>query len=205
MRKSEYASGDHHDFEFLVTNALVGYLGILTQDGYPRVIPMNFAADGKIIYFHGATFGEKHEALKSGPKVTFSIDIPYSVIPSHWTSKISAGAATMLYKSTLIKGRCRIVDDVDKKVHALQLITNKYQPDGGYRPITADEPTYNPLLKNTAVFRIDADHIDIKVNFRQRKNPDYKKKIIRKLEERSQGPDLATAEILRKLLPQKKK
>ena len=200
MTRSEYKSSDPNDFEFIVTTALVGYLGIFTPDGYPRVVPLNFAADGETIYFHGANRGEKFEVLKAEPKVSFSIDIPYSVIPSYWTSKISAAAATMFFKSILIKGRAVVVTDIDEKIRGLRLITEKYQPEGGYRPIKSDEPAYNPILKNTMVYRIDPDQAELRVKFNQKKSSDYKRKLIRNLEERNQGPDLATAKILKKML-----
>lgn len=200
MTRSEYQSTDPDDFKFIVTTALVGYLGIITADGYPRVVPLNFVADGETVYFHSGNHGEMFEALKVKPKVSFSIDIPYSVIPSYWISKISAAAATMFYKSILIKGRAVPVADIDEKVHGLRLITEKYQPEGGYRPIKPEETAYHPILKNTMVYRIDPDHIELRVKFNQKKSSDYKKKIIRKLEERRQGPDLATAAILKKML-----
>jgi nitroimidazol reductase NimA-like FMN-containing flavoprotein (pyridoxamine 5'-phosphate oxidase superfamily) len=200
MDQSKDKSADSHEFEVVAGKALVGHLGINTPDGYPRVVPLNFVADGQIIYFHGAHHGEMCEVLKTEPKVTFSIDRPYSVIPSYWISKISAAASTMFYKSILVKGRAVVVDDIDEKIRALSLLTKKYQPEGGYRPIKEDEPAYNPILKNTMVYRIDTDRIDIRINFHQKKNSAHKKKLIHFLEERGQGPDIETAAILKEML-----
>lgn len=180
--------------------ALVGQLGLLTQDGYPRVIPVNFIADGDIIYFHGAVHGEKFGLLSDGPPVTFSMYIPYSVIPSYWIAGDNAGGATMYFKSVLIKGRCLIADSAVEKVHALQLLMDKYQPEGGYLPITLENPDYRSLLEKTAVFRIEPDQIHLKVKFHQKKSREFKLAVIRHLEKRRRGPDLATAEVLRSML-----
>jgi uncharacterized protein len=191
-----YSSDELRD----ILSALVGHVGIMTPDGYPRVVPMNFAADGNTIYFHGGIHGELFTVMSASPKVTFSVDIPYSVVPSYWTSQISAGAATMLYKSILIKGQGIIVFDPDEKIAALRLITEKYQPEGGYKPITRDEPTYHSLLKGTAVYRINPDRIDVRINLRQKKSVEYRRKLIERLEHRAQGPDLATADVIRNML-----
>lgn len=203
MTKTDDLSYLQEEFDTIVKAALVGHVGIMTPDGYPRVVPMNFAANGNNIYFHGGMHGELFTVMSSSPKVTFSVDIPYSVIPSYWTSQISAGAATMLYKSVLIKGRGVIVDDPDEKIAALRLITEKYQPEGGYKPITRDEPTYHSLLKGTAVYRITPDRIDVRINLRQRKSAKYRRKLIERLEIRAQGPDLATADVIRSMLGEK--
>jgi nitroimidazol reductase NimA-like FMN-containing flavoprotein (pyridoxamine 5'-phosphate oxidase superfamily) len=200
MRKPEDYSHDPGEFESIAGAALVGYLGILTPDGYPRVVPLNFVNDGQVIYFHGAGGGEKFNVLKDSPRITFSIDIPYSVIPSYWISKTSAGGATMFFKSALVKGRCRIVEGLEEKIHALELLMKKYQPEGNYKPIRADDPAYQSLLDKTIVFRIDADRFDIKTKFHQKKSAEHKRKLIRLLEERNQGPDLATAALLKELI-----
>ena len=201
MRRTEYQSDDKAQWRQIVTEAAVGYLGMITPDGWPRVVPMNFAAAvDRTIYFHGAAEGEKFTVLQESPKVTFSIDLAYSVIPSYWISKKNAGGATMYYKSALVKGRCVIVEDIDEKVAALKLLMEKYQNDGGYQDITADSKTYRGLLKATAIFRIDPEDIDIKINFRQKKSLDFHRKIIKNLTDRGTPLDLKTAEEIKKLI-----
>jgi len=187
-------------FEELTARARVGYLGIITPDGYPRVVPMNFAADGETIYLHGATEGELFAVLSQQPKVTFSIDLDYAYIPSYWTSKMSAGAATMFYKSALIKGNATVVDDSAEKVHSLQLLMDKYQPEGKYVPLDAKDRVYKHLFKATAVYRIDPKSIDVKINFRQKKSDKYNRRLIEKLEKRGEAIDLATAAEIRRML-----
>ncbi|MCP4568146.1 MAG: pyridoxamine 5'-phosphate oxidase family protein [FCB group bacterium] len=200
MRRTEHKCGDITEFETISSSADVGYLGLLTTDGYPRVIPVNFATEGETVYFHGAIEGEKYDLLKESPKVTFSMNLVYSYIPSYWTSKKSAGTATMFYKSALIKGRGSIVTDEQEKAFALNLLMKKHQPEGGYQPITADDPLYEHIFKATAIFRIDADQIDIKINFRKKKSREYNLGLIKNLENRGMGRDLATAAEIRKIL-----
>jgi len=191
---------DPKEFKTIAETALVGHLGILTDDGYPRVVPVNFVADGKAIYFHGAVHGEKYSLLSTTPKVTFNMYLPYSVIPSYWIAGDNAGGATMYFKSVLIKGRCGMVESIEERNRALELLMMKYQPEGGYVPIAADDPDYRSILERTAVFRIDAEHIHLRIKFHQKKNDAFKLQIIENLEKRHLGPDLATAEILKTMI-----
>jgi nitroimidazol reductase NimA-like FMN-containing flavoprotein (pyridoxamine 5'-phosphate oxidase superfamily) len=184
MRRSEYKSDDPAEYRFITETAEVGHLGFITPDGYPRVVPLNFVADSRVIYFHGATGGEKYEVLKANPKVTFNIDIPYSILPSYWTSKENAGTKTCLFKSVLIRGRCKVVDEDVECIKALNLLMERYQPEGRYKPISADEPIYANLLKTTAVFRIDAEQTDIKIKFPKNKPDEHKKMLIDKVKAR---------------------
>jgi hypothetical protein len=204
MRRSEYESHDPADFAHVTATATVGYLGLVTADGYPRVVPLNFVAVADRIYFHGAVKGEKYDVLKTGPKVTFSATLPYSYIPSYWISPKNACGGTMLYKSVLIKGQATLVDDSREKVMALRRLTEKYQPEGGHEPISPKRDAYKSVLKRTAVFRIDPDQIDVRVNVRQNKSVRYRRRLIARLEERGEQLDLATAEVLKNMLDRAK-
>jgi uncharacterized protein len=200
MRRSEYDSHDPEEFAIIVSTAEVGHLGLVTPDGYPRVVPINFVADGTTIYLHGASAGEKYGVLQATPKVTFSVEIPYSIIPSYWISPDYVGGATHYFKSILIRGTGRIIDDLTEKARALQLLMEKYQPEGQFPPVSTDNPLYGEILKKTAVFRIDPVHIDMKIKFPFNKPDSFIRSLIDKLTARSSGPDLATAEVLRKHL-----
>jgi nitroimidazol reductase NimA-like FMN-containing flavoprotein (pyridoxamine 5'-phosphate oxidase superfamily) len=204
MTNSDYETFDPGDFES-VSAVPVGSLGIMTDDAYPRVVPVNFVAVRRKVYFHGAAHGEKHRLLKASPPVTFSAYLPYSIIPSYWIHKDNAGGATMFFKSLLWRGRCRIVDDLEEKAGMLQRLMEKYQPEGGFVAVTAEEPQYRDLLGRTIVFRIDADRIHLRVKFHQKRDAAYKISLIHLLEQRRQGPDMATAKVLRGMLKQDQK
>ena len=77
----------------------------MTPDGYPRVVPINFATIGDRVYFHGACIGEKYDSFDANQKVTFSVDLPYAMIPSYWQDAEQACRANQFFKSALIRGR----------------------------------------------------------------------------------------------------
>lgn len=200
MRRKEFDIDDPAAFNFISGQAEVGYLGVITTDGYPRVIPVNFASEGRIIYFHGASAGEKFDLLQKSPKVTFSIDITYSFIPSHWFSKENGCNATMFYKSALVKGVGRVVSGEAEKIAGLNLLMEKYQPEGGYLPMDESLDIYRKVIKATALYKIEPDEISVKINFRRKSSKEYNLNLIDKLRERGTPVDLKTAAEIEKLI-----
>ncbi len=199
MRRNELESHDRELFTELANAVEVGQLGILTADGTPRVIPLNFAAIGEVVYFHGALAGEKFEMLKADARCSFSIVEPYSLIPSYWTSARHACPATHFFKSIEIRGHCELIDDLDEKARALQAIMEKYQPEGGHDPICAGHQVYDKALRGVGVYRVTGDWTG-KVKFGSNESLQHRHFWIEKLQARGTSRDLETArEILKSI------
>jgi len=187
------------EFQSIARAAEVGYLGITDSNGFPRVVPLNFVTSDKKVYFHGASYGEKYSLFKARAKVTFCVSFPYSIIPSHWLNKEHACPATTFYKSGLINGYGGIVENTKEKALALQLLMEKYQPEGSYRSISADEKKYSKALQKTAILQIEPIKIIVKANLGQNKSDEIKKLLIEKLRERNKGLDILTANEVEKI------
>jgi len=199
LRRSEFSTNDLSVINQVLTTADVGYLGITTRDGYPRVVPVNFISKESTVYFHGALEGEKAELIRGEPLVTFHANIPYSIIPSYWLAEKHASGATMFFKSVQIDGRAVAVSDPREKAKVLQLLMEKYQPEGGYRPVSENDPMYQKPIAETLVVRVDPIRVTAKVKLGQNYPPATRLKIIQHLEERAEGPDLETAREMRSL------
>ena len=200
MRRKEFNTNNDEVVKEILDTAEVGYLGILTPGGYPRVVPVNFVRLDNTIYFHSAPEGEKYESLKVSDKVTFHVSIPLAVIPSYWISVKSAGGATQFYKSVQIDGRAFFVEDLPEKAKILQKLMAKYQPEGGFKEIKPDDKMYTNLLTKTAVIGINAEKVTAKVKVGQQYPEERRRALIEKLEERGRESDLITAGEIRKTL-----
>lgn len=132
--------------------------------------------------------------------MSFSAVVPFSVIPSHWFAEDYACPATHFFKSALAYGDGSIVEDKVEKAAALQALMEKYQPEGKYRVISADDQFYDKHLNRTAVFRLDPAEWTMKVNMGQLYSENIRRRLIEKLQERGMELDLATAEEIRKTL-----
>lgn len=196
MRRDEFKCKNPKEVLELLNTEQVGYLGIITHDKYPRVIPVNFCAIENIVYFHGALEGEKYSLFEATPKVTFAVSRQYSLIPSHWISSNYACVSTIFYKSILIKGTGYIVGELKEKAVALQILMEKHQPEGGFNSIDENDKLYQKALKETGIFKIIPDTIDYKRKFGDYLPEKTRKILIEKLIERNKGLDSETAKEL---------
>ncbi len=176
----------------ILKNAPVGQLGLNDASGYPRVIPLNFVFVGEHIFFHGGTHGEKYSLFAYTPKVTFSVDVPYALIPSYWVDSERACAITQFFKSVLIRGRGQLIKNQHEKLRALQAIMEKYQPERRFSPLELTSSVYAKAFERVAIFRIDIEDISVKYNFGQRLEPSKLDQILTKITQRNTTNDRAT-------------
>jgi uncharacterized protein len=111
----------------------IGRLGTIGKDGYPRVKPLCFAYHDGNLYFHTATQGEKVEDIARDNRVCFEVDLPIAYVKATH----QPCAASYLFRSVIIQGRAHWVQEDSEKILALNLLMQKYQPDGvhwEYRP-----------------------------------------------------------------------
>ena len=184
MRREDFLFTDEAFFNQVSQRCMVGYLGLITADGYPRSVALNFVAAGKALYFHGALSGEKFDIISTGTPVGFTMAWELSYIPSNWIGPEYACPATQLFKSVEIKGQCSVVSDLAEKVLGLQKLMEKHQPEGNYRPFATDEKIYKKALEQTGVFRVDVEIWQGKARLYQEMPQDFQAKIIAKLKER---------------------
>ena len=168
---------------------------------FPRAIPVNFALQGEEIVFHGALAGDKFERIGDGVEAGFTLARPLSIIPSHWTAEGgSACPATQLYLSVEVYGRCVRVDEPGAQARALQALMEKYQPEGGFRPLDAADAGYRAPLQATGVFALRIGQWTGKVRLGQEKPPAARRRWIELLRARGLQVDLETADRIARTL-----
>lgn len=115
-----------------------GRICSIDENGYPQIIPMNFVFLNDSIYMHSHTRGEKLDNIRRNDKVGFEVDRSLEFLPSYFTHPTDASQADTLYISVVIKGRGKIIEDRAEKTIALNGLMKKYQPEGGYEPISPE-------------------------------------------------------------------
>ncbi len=147
MRKAKKEIKDRAQIDEILANAHVGRLGTMGKDGYPIIKPLNFVRTGGHIYFHSATEGEKIEDILRDNRVCFEVDVPFRYIKA----KGDPCRAFYHYRSVILKGRAKIIEDTKEKRMALKALMGKYQPEGGYDGFPEEK------VAITAVIRIDIE------------------------------------------------
>ncbi len=106
--------------EEILNRGLAGVLGVNGDDGYPYTVPVSYVYEEGKIYFHSAGSGHKLDSIRSNDKVSFCVIDQSQVVPEE---------LTVHYRSAIVFGRARIVEDETAKRHALELLGQKYSPN----------------------------------------------------------------------------
>ena len=109
--------------EALLASAEIGRLATVDADGFPYVVPVQFAWHNGRGYIHGRNGGEKLGNLLACSKVGFEIDAPGSLRVGKEPCNTSTN-----FSSVIIRGIARIADSLTEKEAALDLLVAKYVP-----------------------------------------------------------------------------
>ncbi len=155
----------------------VGRIASIDETGYPQIIPMNFVFLNDAIYLHSHIRGEKLDNIKRNDKVGFEVDRELEFLPSYFEDPKDASLADTLYISVVIKGSASIVEEKNEKALALNGLMKKYQPEGGYEPLTPEMD----VIDEVAIIKVIPDSIrgkyKIGQNLRKGERADLAKKI----------------------------
>ncbi len=114
-----------------------GVLALAGDNGYPYALPISYVySDGKI-YFHSAKSGHKIDAVKRCEKASFCVIAEDNIIPEEYTT---------YYKSVIVFGKLKIIEDESEKRSAIEKLALKYNPtDSNENRSKAIEREYKPL------------------------------------------------------------
>ena len=85
----------------------------------PYAVPLSYVYHQGKLYFHCARAGRKLEAIKVCPRASFCVVAADNVIAEKYTTA---------YRSVIVSGRLRIIEDETEMVPALRLLAAKYNP-----------------------------------------------------------------------------
>lgn len=174
------------DFGTLTANGAGG--------GFPEVVPAHFFFDddGRLI-IHLARPNPVWKAIATNPSVAFSVIDDYAFIPGTWRLRAGApadsGVPTSYYSAVIFNGTASIVSDAGEKAALLAEQMGRFQPEGGYGPISADEGPYARMLPAIQFAAIEVAQVLAKFKFDDDKDPEFQQRIIRRLESRGRHLD----------------
>lgn len=97
-----------------------GVLALAGDDNYPYAVPISYVFDGSRIYFHCAKSGHKLDAIRRNGKASFCVIDQDQVVAQEYTT---------YFKSVIVFGSIRIVEDEQLKRTAIERLAVKYAPD----------------------------------------------------------------------------
>lgn len=123
-------------------------------DGQPFVIPTGYARVGERIYLHGSAASRMVRSLDGGLPVCVTVTLLDGFVLAR-----SAFHHSMNYRSVMILGTARLVDDAEEKIEALRAFTNHIAAG---RWDEARQPTAQEL-KGTSVLALDLEEVSAKI------------------------------------------
>ena len=125
MRRKEKEILDREEIESIIKKADVCRLG-LSDNNIPYIVPLNFGYRDSCLYFHTPKVGKKIDMIKGNNRVCFELDINHEVVradnPCDWNMK---------YQSVIGYGRAFLLEDIDEKRQALDVIIEHYSGQTG--------------------------------------------------------------------------
>jgi nitroimidazol reductase NimA-like FMN-containing flavoprotein (pyridoxamine 5'-phosphate oxidase superfamily) len=132
---------------------LVAHVGFV-QEGEPRVIPMLYARTGGSLHLHGASKARIARLLASGAPVCAEVTLLDGVVAAR-----SAFNSSLNYRSAVVFGRARLLEDPSERLAALRGISEHALP-GRWAELRA--PTAQEL-RATAVLELAIESASAKV------------------------------------------
>ena len=123
-------------------------------DGQPYVIPTLYVRDGDRIYIHGSAASRMLRTLDEGADVCVTVTLVDGFVLAR-----SAFHHSMNYRSVVVLGKARLVDDPNEKMQALHRFTNHMVP-GRWEEVR--QPAEQEL-KATNVLVLALDEVSAKV------------------------------------------
>lgn len=182
----------HEKIKEFLSQEHVGRIASIDENGFPQIIPMNFVFLDGAIYMHSYPKGEKIDNILRDDKVGFEVDRELEFLPSYFEHPTNASLADTLYISVVIKGRGVIVEDDNEKTIALNGLMQKYQPEGGYEPITPNDL----VLDEVAIIKVVPESIKGKYKIGQHMRKDKRTEIAEKILQRNSASAKETLKIM---------
>ena len=153
-RFPELARYDRPTIDAILDEALVCHLGFVLE-AKPFVIPTLHARVGDELYVHGSAASRTLRALSDAIPVSVAVTLLDGIVLAR-----SAFESSVNYRSVVLFGTARVIEDQEEKLRALEALTEQLVPGrwAEVRPVTDKE------LKATTVLAFPIEEASVKIS-----------------------------------------
>jgi len=191
-----YSDLSQKDIDAFVESQEMGRLVTVGEGGAPHIGLYNFVYDGASLELHLVRADEQVADLKARPRCLFEVDEILAVIPSHWVHPEHAGSATAYHRTVILECLGAVAENPAEVLAQQRRLLDKHQPEGGYRPLSVDEPLYRSALAQLAAVRLQVTGIRAKFKLAQNRPVEARRRIIAELRKRGRAGDGRAADAL---------
>ncbi|MDE7253115.1 MAG: pyridoxamine 5'-phosphate oxidase family protein [Acetatifactor sp.] len=131
----------------ILSNGKSGVLALLGDNDYPYAVPISYVYENSKLYFHGAKSGHKFDAIKKHNKASFCVIDQDEIIPKEYTT---------YFRSVIVFGKIRIMENEAEMKEAIQALSIKYNPNGNE---TEHQNAISKDWKNLCIIELSIEHI----------------------------------------------
>jgi nitroimidazol reductase NimA-like FMN-containing flavoprotein (pyridoxamine 5'-phosphate oxidase superfamily) len=113
---------DRTTIDAILDEGMVGHVG-LQSDGQPFVIPVLYGRSSEELFLHGSPLSRLLGTAAAGAPLCFTVTLLDGLVLAR-----SAFHHSMNYRSVVVFGQARVVDDREEKLEALRLIVEHVVP-----------------------------------------------------------------------------
>lgn len=169
----------------------------VAPNGLPRLGIYPFVRVGEPFEVHLVSTDEQLHDIERRPECLVEFDEVLSMIPSHWEHPDDASRGDLYYRC--VQFECDAVLTADGRAVAAHLarLLRARQPEGGYRPISADDEGYGRKIAALRLVQLRPRAALGKFKLGQQNAADVRSAVVARLRDRAEGPDLRTATLVR--------
>ncbi|AHI00749.1 pyridoxamine 5'-phosphate oxidase family protein [Kutzneria viridogrisea] len=149
-REKQRAVYDRSELDAVLDGGLICHLGVVL-DGAPVVLPTGYGRDGDTLYLHGSSGAR---SLRGADQVCVTVTLVDGVVYAR-----SVFNHSMNYRSAVVHGQVRRVEEPAEKLHGLRVLTEHLSPGSWDH---ARQPSKRELAA-TAVLALDLTESSVKM------------------------------------------
>ena len=130
----------------ILSKSTSGILSLIGDNDYTYGVPLSYTLKDNTLYFHCAKKGHKIDALKKHNKVSFTVIETDDIVPAEYTT---------YFRSVIVFGKARFIEEPDEQRIILRQLAQKYSPDF----MDGAEDEIDRCIKVVQIIALDIEHI----------------------------------------------
>jgi len=191
-----YADIPQETIDTFVCGSEMGRLVTVSPEGLPDIGLYPFVYEGTTIELHLNRADQQFAHLNTRPRCIFEVDEILGVITSYWVHPEYAVMATAYHRTVIFECEAVLSRDAVALAEQQMRLLARYQPEGGFEPVTPDHPLYHRAIAHIAAIHLRVCDRRVKFKLGQNCSPEVRANIARELRKRARPNDSRAADAI---------
>jgi predicted FMN-binding regulatory protein PaiB len=189
-----YADVPSETIDAFVRDSEMGRLITVSEESRPHIGLYPFVYDGSVIEMHLNRADEQFADLKSRLQCLFEVDEVLGTVPSYWIHADDAVMATAYHRTVVFECAASLSQDPAALAAQQMRLLARYQPEGGFRAVSADDALYRVAINHIVAVRLEIKARRVKFKLAQNRPIEVRRRVVSALRQRARRTDERAAE-----------